>query len=411
MKILYLCHRIPYPPNKGDKIRSYHQVSHLARGHSVHLACLVDDADDLPYAASLEPICASVDAVYQRRDLFRLLANMAFLGRKPLSVASFHSRELERRIHRRLGSGGIDAIWIFSSAMAQYVPPGCGIPTIVDFVDADSEKWRAYAERSAPPLSWIYRLEAEQLARFEAKVGRASDHAIFVSQTEADFVKDALGGGLVSVVPNGVDLDYFRPEPNGVAGGETPIIAFVGVMNYRPNVDAVSHFCDAIFPLVQKCLPQVQFWIVGRSPTRRVRALARRSHVTVTGSVPDVRPYLKQASLSVAPFRIARGVQNKVLESMAMGIPVVGTKSAFQGIQATEMDGVRIVDEPAAFAEQVVGLLGDPAVRATCSKQARCFVEHHHRWEEHGAALSSILIQATRKTPEEVDHVRDCRRR
>jgi glycosyltransferase involved in cell wall biosynthesis len=162
-------------------------------------------------------------------------------------------------------------------------------------------------------------------------------------------------------------------------------------MDYFPNVDATRYFCREIFPLVREAMPEALFYIVGRNPTRQVRALAREANVVVTGSVPDVRPYLAKARVAIAPLRIARGIQNKILEAMAMGLPVVGTSEAFQGIQATMADGIRIADDPEGFAQEVLALLKDHDLHRLCSHHARCYVECRHRWQNHGARLESLL--------------------
>ncbi len=393
MNILYLTHRIPYPPNKGDKIRAFHQLQHLAQKHRVHLACLVDNPNDLPHVKDLDKYCASVEAVYRGSAGARLHILTALSTGTPLSVAAFYSRELQRRIEQRLRSEAIDRIFVFSAAMAEYVRDVTGIPKVIDFVDADSEKWRLYAGYRPFPLSWVYRLEAKRLARYEAEVARVFDHVLFISEAEAQVLHRPTDNLPITTIPNGVDLDYFSPNEEGQLPVSEPTIVFTGEMNYFPNVDAVRYFCQAIFPLVRRVVPQARLYIVGRHPTRQVKALDDGQHVIVTGAVPDVRPYLAAARLAVAPFRIARGIQNKVLEAMAMGLPVVGTSIAFRGLQATAADGIRSVDEPGAFAQAVVTLLQDDLGRRRCAYHARQFVSRHHRWQDHGARLEALLCE------------------
>ena len=393
MNILYIAHRIPYPPNKGDKLRSFHQICHLSTRHSVHLACLVDDQEDLQHIRTLEKYCASVDAVYRDKTVARVLAALALFTNQPLSVASFYSKKLEAKIARRLRSQKFDRIFVFSSAMAWYVRDVSHIPKIMDFVDVDSEKWRLYAAYHPFPRSWIYRLEANRLAQYEQQVARIFDHSLFVSEKEADLYKRLATDRPISVIPNGVDLDYYAPSGNTSSSPNRLVIVFTGSMDYFPNVDAVRYFCKEIFPMIQAALPEVTFYIVGRNPTRQVKTLGRQRGVIITGSVSDVRPYLASARVAIAPFRLARGVQNKVLEAMAMGLPVVGTSQAFQGIQATLADGIRIADDPKGFAQEVLTLLKDSEFHRRCSLQAREYVKRCHRWQEHGARLE-LLLQA-----------------
>jgi sugar transferase (PEP-CTERM/EpsH1 system associated) len=391
LNILYIAHRIPYPPNKGEKIRAFHQIRGLSDKHRVHLACLVDDREDLQYADALGKYCASVDMAYRDGVRSLLLMAAAMATGTPLSVAAFRSRDLSRKIKQRLASEKIDRILVSSSAMAEYVRHVPVIPKVVDFVDVDSDKWRLYAEHHSFPRSWIYRAEAGRLARYEERVARVVDSVTVVSEKEANLLRMRLGDRKISVIPNGVDLDYFSGNGDGDERFDEPAIVFAGVMDYFPNIDAVEYFCDAIFPKVRRVRPETMFFIVGRQPTRKVRALARRENVVVTGSVADVRPYLAQSSVAVAPFRIARGIQNKVLEAMAMQRPVVGTSQAFQGIQATREDGVWMEDSVDGFVHAVLTFLEDPNLRREQGLRARRYVERHHQWRDYGVQLERLL--------------------
>jgi sugar transferase (PEP-CTERM/EpsH1 system associated) len=274
--------------------------------------------------------------------------------------------------------------------MAQYVEPAGGSARVIDFVDADSEKWRAYGRLQPFPYSWIYRLEADRLARYEARKAIEFDASVFVSQREADIVRRRAPGSELSVIPLGVDVERFRPERDRPQ--REAIAVFTGVMNYFPNVDAVTYFARDILPRVRQEIPHAQFRIVGRDPSAAVRRLAQLPGVVVTGSVPDVRPHLADAALGVAPFRISRGAQSKVLEAMASGLPVVGTRVAFQGLAIGGDAGIRTADSPDAFAREVVTLLGDPDLRRDLGERARRYVERHHRWEEIGAMFEALLV-------------------
>jgi sugar transferase (PEP-CTERM/EpsH1 system associated) len=395
MKILYIVHRIPYPPNKGEKVRSFHQIQYLSKNHTIHLICLADEPDYLQYVQTLEKYCASVDVVYRDRSFAKLLAILALFTRRPLSVGSFYSRKLQKIIFQKLGSEKFDVALVFCSSMAEYIRRMSAIPKVIDFVDVDSEKWRLYANHHPFPVSWIYRLEADRLARYEMQIARDFHHSIFASEKEAGHLRCRVEGKTISAIPNGVDLDYFTPHDHETSDTDQPIIAFTGTMDYFPNVDAVRYFCREIFPLIRHSLPEAKFYIIGRRPTPEVRRLADLPNVIVTGSVTDVREYLARARVAVAPLRIARGVQNKILEAMAMGRPVVGTSSAFQGIQATLADGIWIADDPQAFAEAVLTLIQDQDLHRHCSFQARSYVQRYHQWPDHCAQLELILQQAS----------------
>lgn len=394
MNILYLAHRIPYPPTKGDKIRSFHQVRYLSERHSVHVVCWVDDPEDRQHVEALKKMCASVTVLHRSAGATKARAVLGLLQSRPLSVSAFWSKKMYRLVEGILNSKKIDRIFVYSSAMAEYVldTRDASIRRVIDFVDVDSEKWRSYAERSKGPGGWVYRVEAQRLARYEEHLLRTFDHSIITSEREAGLLRRLVPDASTAVISNGVDLEYFNPELFHHSSPSPPALVFTGTMDYLPNVDGVRFFCGEIFPLVREVIPDVVFYIVGRNPTREVKSLSQEPGVVVAGSVPDVRPYLAKSWLAVAPLRIARGVQNKVLEAMAMGLPVVGTSQAFQGAQARDTDGIRQADEPETFAREILALLKNNAVRREASINARRYVERQHRWEDHGAALDRILL-------------------
>ena len=391
MEILYLAHRIPYPPNKGDKIRSFHHVQHLAKSHNIHVACMVDDYEDLEYVSPLRDMCQSVYAVYQSKHTMKCKSLLALATGAPLSVGSYQSGKFQDYVNSVLATQKIDVILMFSSVMAQYVQHVSGIPKVMDFVDVDSEKWKMYVGFHHFPLSWLYRLESRRLARFEAEVARSCDCSILVTEEEAESLSKRVSGRRIVAVANGVDLSYFDSNGALSLSPNSPCLIFAGAMDYFPNIDAVRYFSSEIFPTIRESLPEVHFLIVGRNPPETVSELGSQPGISVIGSVPDMRPYLQKAWVSVAPLRIARGIQNKVLEAMAMGIPVVGTSSAFEGMKAKDDDGIRIADTPREFALGVLTLLRDMALRQECSGQARRYVERCHRWDDHCSRLDTLV--------------------
>jgi sugar transferase (PEP-CTERM/EpsH1 system associated) len=392
MKILYLAHRLPYPPNKGEKIRAFHQIQQLAKRHTIHLCSFVDDPDDLPYIPALRKHCASVEVVYRSNTSSLLLATAALLRRRPLSVSLFYRKAFAKKILEKLATVRFDCLFVSSSSMAQYSCLAPELPKVIDFIDVDCEKWRLYAQYHSFPLAMIYRLEAKRLAKYEEQAAHIFDHCILISEEERRLFQERVAGRPVSVISNGVDLEYFAPHGFDFLRVSHPSIVFTGAMDYFPNVDAVQYFCQQVFPLVRQSAPKAQFYIVGRNPIRQVKALQKYPNVIVTGTVPDIRPYLARATVSVAPLRIARGVQNKVLEAMAIGVPVVGTAESFKGIAATENDGIRIADEPGLFAQHVVAFLKSEArFRCQIARQTRGYIERHHRWEHQGSQLERVL--------------------
>ena len=406
MNILYISFGVPFPPDKGEKIRAFHQIRYLSREHTIHLACLITDLNDVKHLKNMEEYCASVDAAYRNPRLATLLSGLSVIAGKPFSVGSFYSRDLKKKIVQRLRSTKLDCILVCTSSMAQYVCHVSAIPKLIDFADVVSELWKLSAGYHSFPFSWVYSLEARRLARYEEAIARTFDHSIFVSKEEARIFQPRARGCFVSVVPNGVDFDYFSQIAHLAPCSNYPILLFMGTMDYFPNVDAVRYFCREILPLIQEQLPSTHFEIVGRRPTRNVRRLAKNRHVTVTGRVTDVRPYLARAAIMVAPFRIARGIQNKVLEAMASGLPVVGTSVAFQGLDEVRSAGVHVADDPREFALKVIALLKDPDSRRRCALRAAKYVKRHHDLQDQGARLSHLLLEVTGRNTERNNAVR-----
>lgn len=388
-----LCHRIPYPPVKGEKIRAYHHLRALGREHDVTLLTLADEPGHAAHVAGLRALVDDVEVVPISPRLGRARALTALADGRPMSIRYFEAPALARALQARLGRDRYDLVFVYSTAMAQYVEGLAGIPVVVDFVDMDSEKWRQYGDRAPFPLSALYRREAERLRRYEAGIARWSRANLFVSPAEAALFKQVAPDAEATVLPLVVDADALAPaEPP--APGSPPTVVFVGVMDYPPNVDAVTYFADAIFPAIRRAEPEARFLVVGQRPCRRVRRLARRPGIQVTGAVPDVRPYLAQAHVSVAPFRLAQGAQTKVLEAMAMALPVVLTSKACRALAAEPGREVVVEDDPAAFADAVVRLLRSPELRAGIGRAARRYVQERHAWTRSAAALNALLAQA-----------------
>ena len=336
-RLLFLCHRIPFPPEKGEKIRAWHMLEHLARSWEVDLGCLVDDRADFDHVPALRQACARVEARWTgSRSEAGFRALRQFRPGRPLSLGWFHNPGLQDWTQAQLAEGRHDAVFVYSSAMAPYAMGARrpGLRRVLDLVDVDSEKWRAYAASGRGPMRHVWQREARTLLRFEREAVADFDRSLFVSADEAaHFARLAPECATrVDYVANGVELGRFDPtlpHANPLPGGR-PALVFTGTMDYRPNVEAVSWFAREVMPLLEG----TEFHIVGANPAPAVRALERLRGVHVTGTVPDVRPYLTHAAVAVAPLRIARGIQNKVLEAMAMARPVVASPEAFEGVRA-----------------------------------------------------------------------------
>jgi sugar transferase (PEP-CTERM/EpsH1 system associated) len=393
--LLLLVHRIPYPPNKGDKIRSWHLLRYLATRYRVHLATFVDDPADWQYVTHVRKLCASSHFAPLNPRRARLRSLRALLANRALSLDYYSDRSTRTWVRRTMRDAGVERIVVFSSPMAQYMH---GVPEarrIVDFCDVDSEKWRAYADKKSWPASLLYGYEADRLLRYERKVAADSDAALFVSAPEAELFRNLApeSAARIGWFGNGVDTAYFSPDAdyaNPYAAGENALV-FCGAMDYWPNVDAVQWFARDVLPLVRSRVPQASFVIVGARPAPEVQALASLPGVSVTGTVPDVRPYVAHAALSVAPLRVARGIQNKVLEAMSMAKAVVVSPQALEGIDAAAGSEVLLAEHAADVADTIVNALADSALRDALGRAARARVEASYGWDARLAPLDALL--------------------
>jgi len=388
-EILFLAHRIPWPPDRGDKIRSWHLLRHLAGLGRVHLACFADDEADAAHLAALREALGDTLGkahVETRRTGKAGAAARSLLGGKPLSLTLFDSAALRAFVDLILARPEVGAVFAFSGQMAQFVPEGARQRFVMDFGDMDSAKFAAYAGGGGV-MAPVYRREAARLAAFERATAARADVSLFVSEAEAALFRDQAGleAADIRALQNGVDLEYYDPALPPVAAPR-PLIVFTGQMDYAPNVDAVTWFAEAVVPLV----PGATFAIVGRNPAAAVRRLAGE-RVIVTGAVPDVRGWLAAAGVVVAPLRIARGVQNKVLEAMAMARPVVASSAAFEGIEAEPGRDLLVADGAAAQARAIGGLLADPSWAGELGRAARRRMEQAYRWDARLAPLAGIL--------------------
>lgn len=409
--LLYLVHRIPYPPNKGDKIRSYHMLTFLSRRYRVHLGCFIDDANDRQHIARLEAICASCCFILQRPLLARLCSLGALATGRAMSLPYYHSRALQKWVDRLLMSGQIKQALAFSGPMAQYLhplPERVQIHRVIDFVDVDSEKWRQYGALKCWPLAQLYRREARHLLAYECEVMRQFDGVTFVSTAEARlFLQRAQpeppDQNKVNFFNNGVDVDFFSPQrayPNPYAGAMTGnVLVFTGAMDYWPNVEAVQWFAARVLPTLRVRFPRLEFHIVGARPSAKVMALGQTTGVKVSGGVPDIRPYLAHATLAVAPLRIARGMQNKVLEAMSMEKTVVATPQALEGIGALPGIDIVVAGDEAEFIAALSRLLAAKA-DDRIGRAARQRVLQDYSWESNLMRLAAVLNSAPGLRPQ-----------
>ena len=392
--LLYLVHRLPYPPNKGDKVRSYHLLKHLAARHRVFLGTFIDDPQDEAYVDKLPEFCADLHIARISPRTAKIRSLSGLLSNEALTLPYYRNAGLKAWIERTLREEKIDAAVIFSSAMAQYVQGMPELRTLVDFVDVDSAKWTQYAPNHRWPMSWLYRREGERLLAFERAVAQQATHSFFVTENETElFCRSAPEcKGRVDAMCNGVNAEFFSPEhalATPFKAGELPLV-FTGAMDYWPNIDAVTWFVTEILPLLLQRHPESKFYIVGRSPTPAVLALAGE-HVVVTGTVDDVRPYLQHAAVDVAPLRQARGIQNKVLEAMAMGVPVVASQECAGPVDAVPERDFLTAGSVDDYVRQIEALLQSPDRSAAMGQAARQQVLARYSWDAHLSKIDRYL--------------------
>ncbi|GAB2929752.1 TIGR03087 family PEP-CTERM/XrtA system glycosyltransferase [Rheinheimera gaetbuli] len=392
--LLMLVHRIPYPPNKGDKIRSFHLLKNLSQHYRVYLACFIDDPFDEQYLPELKQWCTELCCIrlYKKPAMLRGLT--AFLTNKAVTLPYYYSSVVQNWVTARISEQAISQVLVYSSAMAQYVEHQPTLVTkVIDFVDIDSDKWQQYAERSTGIKRWFYRREARLLQRYEINICRQFDRSLFVSEDEAEAFRTLLPAALqhkVSSLSNGVDIEFFDPQ-SALPAAEITLpaqyLVFTGAMDYWANVDAVCWFCHEVWPALRQQHPNLQFLIVGGNPHPDVKALSKLAGVVVTGRVADVRPYLKSAQYAVAPMLIARGIQNKVLEAMAMNKAIICTPMAMEGINAPLTADTQVAEHAPAFIQACLTMLaasGQPGSN-------RQWIVQHFSWQNTLARLNSFI--------------------
>lgn len=406
--LLFLCHRIPFPPDKGEKIRAFRILEHLRQTYRVTMGCFIDDVADKAHIGALEAYCHELRCVDLPRETAKLRALKGLLTGSPLTVASFANAAMGRWVSEVLERQKFDAVFVYSSAMAQYVMDRDlgGAPVVMDFVDVDSDKWRQYATEAKGPMRWVYAREARKLLAFDRQVAARADASIFVSDAEAALWRTLSPetAGRTHGVANGIDCRYFSPRHvwSNPLSGPGPHYIFTGTMDYLPNIDAVKWFAKKVFPKLRAARPDATFTIVGSKPTGEVTSLQSQAGIHVTGRVPDVRPYLAHGHVAVAPMRIARGIQNKILEAMAMAKPVVTTDQGLEGIDATPERNLILANSEDDFFHACLRAAEPDA--ASLGLVARRLMEDSYAWESRLSGIDRLLagpVRRMEKTPEQ----------
>jgi sugar transferase (PEP-CTERM/EpsH1 system associated) len=396
MKVLILTHRLPFAPNRGDRVRAYHIIKELAKHASVHIVSLVHDAAE---AAEAEPMRRSglkvtTARVSRARNLARGAAGL--LSTTPLTHLLLDSPEMRGAIEESLRDGDPDVVLAYCSGMARFAleAPLNRFPFVLDLVDVDSGKWADFAKVASGPKRWLYRREARCLSAFEAAAARRAVATTVVTAREAEALETLCPDARAHVIANGVDLQYLAPQD---APSRDPEVVFTGVFSYAPNADGAVWFARHVWPLVKTRVPGARLTLAGASPLRRVRQLADDDpSITVTGLVPDIRPYLWRSAVAIAPLFEARGLQNKVLEAAAAGLPSVVTSAVWAGLPPQGRAACRLANEPEPFAAAVLDLLSmTPADRRAVAERSNL---GSLSWPACLAPFATLIESAARQT-------------
>jgi polysaccharide biosynthesis protein PslH len=388
MKILYVCHRFPFPPKRGGKIRPFNMIRHLHASHDVTVASLARSRAEAEEGRGIAQYCSRYEVALVSGPLqtARMIARLP--TPVPSSFGYFHSPALARRIGHLLRTTAFDVIFVHCSSVARYVSRAANVAKILDFGDMDSQKWLDYGRLRPFPLNLGYRLEGIKLVAEEKRLARAFDVCTATTRAEWNTLEGYATGAVTDWFPNGVDSDYFAPTGESY---DPDTISFIGRMDYYPNQECMIGFCRDVFPLIRERRAGAKLVIVGADPSAEIRELAEIPGVTVTGSVPDVRPWLKTSAVMVAPLRIARGTQNKILEAMAAGVPVVTSAAAAGGVDAVAGTHLQVADTPADIADATLRMMSDPAARQRFAMAGRARMLSHHAWDKSMQRLDRII--------------------
>ncbi len=396
-RVFYITHRVPFPPDKGDRIRNFHLLRQLARHHTVDLACLADEPVSDDTRTTLGELCDRVSIVPTSRFGRLARAGISLACGRSLSEGAFWSSELQRIVqgwHREKPFG---AAIISASSLVPYLrtPTFAKVPAFVDVVDLDSQKWFDFAATASWPKSWLYRWEGARVRSVEADLPKWAEAATLVSRAEADLFDTVAGAGSATVATNGVDLEYFQPSDVPTQRA----CAFVGALDYLPNVDAAIWFADEVWPQLRAKHPDAEYWLIGRKPTPAVQALAARPGIRLIGQVPDVRPHLAAAAVAIVPMQLSRGLQNKVLEALAMAKATVVAPPALAALKTVPGTHLLSAETAHEWVEAVSGLFDNPARRRELGLSGRQFVEEHHHWETCLRPLTDRIQAAANQHP------------
>lgn len=394
--ILFLAHRMPFPPDRGDKIRSHHLLKALAELAPVHVGCFGDTDGDFSHEHLLASVAKSHCLLRRSKSMMRAGVEAVVSG-QPVSLTAFHDPALGDWVARVIRQRNIQTIFVFSGQMGQYIPASFEGRVIVDLCDVDSAKFEAYAQTGSFPRKWIDAREGKLLSHVEERLAQRADCTMFVSEAEEVLFRSRLkdpAGCQTAALRNGIDTQFFDPsgsEPHAaLASSGGPNFVFTGQMDYAPNIAAALRVMDRLLPAIRLAHPDATFHLVGRAPVSELTKRDGQPGIRVWGEVPDVRPFLAAADIVIAPLEIARGVQNKVLEAMAMARPVLLSPEAATGIDAIDGAHFAVAQSDQALIDRALAMLADSPGTRQLAAAARRYVVSHQGWEAMLAPLGGL---------------------
>ena len=398
LKTLFLSQRVPYPPNKGEKIRTFHQIEYLLNNnHKIYLCSPYTSEEELIHFENFTQK-KGVNSQNSKLKNKYLSYLSGFILKKPLSVSNFYSRELQKTIDHLIDNEAFQNIVCTSSSMAEYIFNSSTLQKLkirpkllMDFMDLDSDKWRQYSLLSQNLMKWVYKREEKLLSKYEQKIYRLFDTCFFVSETEVELFcnkYECIDRPLA--ISNGIDTEFFIP-PVRHPNNDHPVFLFTGVMDYKPNIESVLWFIEYVWPRIIKKYDKARFIIAGMNPVSPISALGRTKGVEVTGYIEDILPYYHQSDIFIAPLRIARGLQNKILQAFSCGVPVISTSMGAEGIDVTDGVNILIADTPDMFFDTIEKLKNNIALYESIRENALSLAKNHYSWSEILKKLGNIL--------------------
>ena len=398
MKLLFLTHHIPCPTDKGDKSRAYKVLQYLSQRHEIFLVCLVDHKSDLHVLDDWRKLLPHVSYIQLNRIRQFLCMLKSLFSNKPFTVSYFYHHTLRKQLELLTKKFAFEAFFVYSSAMAEYINDVDVPLRLVDFGALDSEKFKQYSRSSGAPLSWFYFFESKRFVVYEKKMTSSFDHVLFISQQEKNLFNGDTSNQKIKLLSNGIDFKRYHDSgiselPPDSSGGR-PYLVFTGALDYLPNIDAAYWFSRFVFPHIKAALPPLQLYIIGRNPVNEVLQLHDPlGSIFVTSYIDDLRSYIKDARVFVAPSRIAHGMQTKVFEAMACGVPVVTNPDSANRIGAIPGQEILIAESASDYVHQTLLLLVNNPIREKLRKQAFHFLKHNFSWERNLRVLDTILDQ------------------